>query len=88
MTPSEILREAMNKVYNELSSMSCEEFKEELKKHENGDIAQILIEAWKIVNPREEEERFFGQNFKNAIRVIKRFRGKPSICDEFYEDEI
>ena len=42
----EILRKALKEIEAELLQMSDEEFKEVLKKHEDGDIAKILRRVW------------------------------------------
>lgn len=42
---SEKMKKAIEKVFEELSDMSKEEFKREFEKHKSGDIAEIILET-------------------------------------------
>lgn len=56
--------EAVKEVYKKISALSQEEFDEELKKHEGGDIARILIETKAL------QQQCYIDEFKNFVKGI------------------
>lgn len=63
------LEEAINRVYEKLSKLSPEEFAREVEKHEDGDIALILLET-NALESRVMESRAFDEYFLPPANTI------------------
>jgi hypothetical protein len=73
------LKTAINKVYNELLALSSDEFAEMLSRHEDGDIAKIILETGALDVGKIETDGFALQA-EDTYYTFQTFNA-PAICD-------
>jgi hypothetical protein len=67
---NENIKWAIDAVYKELLALNPEEFRRMLSKHQDGDIAKIILEADALIVGEIETEGFSSQDFPYTVPVL------------------